>query len=80
MKELIAFSPGESFFNNSLTKKNNDSVDLNSIVIIEQVFTVGFMSDTGTAKTRMDKFHNYGDVMNQNGVIDQYKVLQIMKV
>jgi hypothetical protein len=69
----------ESFFNNSLTKKNNDSVDLNSIVIIEQVFTVGFMSDTGTAKTRMDKFHNYGDVMNQNGVIDQYKVLQIMK-
>lgn len=70
-----------SFFDKSLTNRenNNDTIDLDSIVIIEQVFTSGFMSDNGTAKTRMDKFHNYGDVMNQNGIIDQYKVLQIMK-
>lgn len=71
-----------SFFDKSLvnqTENGSQDSDLNSIVIIEQVFTVGFLSDTGTAQTRMDKFYDYGDVMNQNGVIDQYKVLQIMK-
>lgn len=72
----------DGFFAKSLEnheKAKQDLNDMNSIVVIEQVFTVGFMSDTGTAKTRMDKFYEYKDIMNQNGVIDQYKVLQIMK-
>lgn len=59
-----------------LERANNQ---LENIVVIEQVFTVGFLSDSGRGKTRMDKFHEYKDIMNQNGIIDQYKVLQIMK-
>lgn len=71
----------DSFFAKSLVnqKENHGEENLDNVVIIEQVFTVGFLSDTGTSKTRMDKFHEYSDIMNQNGIIDQYKVLQIMK-
>ena len=67
----------DDFFKKSVA--NHQKEELNNLVIIEQIFTVGFMSDTGTAKTRMDKFYEYKDVMNQDGIIDQYKVLQIMK-
>jgi hypothetical protein len=73
----------ENFFDKSVANHDREldaaNQKLDNIVIIEQVFTVGFLSDTGTSKTRMDKFYEYKDIQNQNGIIDQYKVLQIMK-
>ena len=73
----------EQFFDKSLGNHHKDQLradqKLDNIVIIEQVFIVGFLSDSGRGKTRMDKFYEYKDIQNQNGIIDQYKVLQIMK-
>ena len=73
----------ERFFDKSLENQQREiecaNNKLDNIVIIEQVFTVGFLSDSGRGKTRMDKFYEYKDIYNQNGIIDQYKVLQIMK-
>jgi len=73
----------DKFFDKSLENHHKDQLKhaqgLDNLVIIEQVFTVGFLSDTGRGKTRMDKFHEYKDIKNRDGIIDQYKVLQIMK-
>jgi hypothetical protein len=73
----------EKFFNKSLDnhQKDLETADraLDNLVIIEQVFVVGYLSDSGRGRTRMDKFYEYKDIMNPNGIVDQYKVMQIMK-
>jgi len=70
-----------NFFARSLVEQDpvNDIMKLDNTVIIEQVFTEGYLTNSGTAVTRMDKFYEYPDIMNANGIVDQYKVLQIMK-
>ena len=72
----------EDFFSKSLANhylETQDDEDLDPLVIIEQVFTVGFLSDAGNSKTTADKFYDYKDILNGDGIVDQYKVLQIMK-
>ena len=75
----------DKFFDRSVDNHNkhvlkvDQDQDLDRVVIIEQVFTAGFLTDNGRAKTRMDKFYEYKDIKNRDGIIDQYKVLQIMK-
>ena len=70
-----------NFFARSLVEQDpvDDIMKLDNTVIIEQVFTEGYLTNSGTAVTRMDKFYEYPDIMNANGIVDQYKVLQIMK-
>ena len=49
-------------------------------VVIEQIFVLGYASSSGVAKSKMDNFYNYGpELMGKDGVIDLYKVSQIMK-
>lgn len=70
-----------SFFDRSLVNQDRetDLENLNNIVVIEQIFTEGFLTNSGTAVTRMDNFHEYKGITGKDGIIDQYKVLQIMK-
>jgi hypothetical protein len=67
-----------NFFDRKLnlddTKVNKDQV-----VLIEQVFTMGYMTNDSNPKSKMDKFHTYNNVKRVDGTIDQSKVLAIMK-
>ena len=67
------------FFNKGL-KKNGDDTKINDeqLVIIEQVFILGFLTNSACDKTKMDKFHDYNDIHNADGTIDQEKVVKTM--
>jgi hypothetical protein len=58
------------FFKRELPLSNEDNIKSNieQVVIIEQVFTVGYLTNEAGAKTKMDKFHDYDDIdVNING-------------
>jgi hypothetical protein len=55
-------------------------IDPDQVVIIEQIFTLGYLTDETHGKTKMDKFHNYGDIQHQDGTIDQAKVIKMMLI
>lgn len=75
----------ENFFNkkiydnmSDLNKKNSGDNIGNQTVIIEQVFTPGYLTGAATSKTNADRFYDYGKITSTDGTIDQAKVLQIM--
>jgi len=64
-------------------RNNFFKVDLNGDndtqnVIIEQVFVEGFLTDEDIPETKIDKFHEYGDINFTNGTLDQKKILNTM--
>lgn len=69
-----------SFFEQDINK-NDDNYNnkLNDqVVIIEQVFTVGYLTNETKSKTKMDKFHDYSGVQRLDGTVDQEKIVKIM--
>lgn len=70
-----------NFFEKGLSNSHNtnDTSMINDAkVIIEQVFTEGFLTN-GKNKSKMDGFHDYGNIMRVDGIMDQRKLLQVMK-
>jgi hypothetical protein len=65
------------FFERDLHENLNE-IKNDQIVIIEQVFTVGYLTNDSKNKTKMDKFHDYGDVQRIDGTYDQENVLKVM--
>ena len=65
------------FFNNGINK-NDVKIDPEQVVIIEQVFTLGYLTNQTNKKTQMDKFHDYDNVQRSDGTINQEKVIKIM--
>jgi hypothetical protein len=66
-----------NFFEKDL-QKDNVKIDDDNLVIVEQVFTVGYLTNDAKKKSVMDKFHDYGQVERIDGTIDQSKILKIM--
>jgi hypothetical protein len=68
-----------NFFDRGLTKEGDDTVlDPDQLVVIEQVFTLGYLTNTTKKKTKMDKFHDYEGVHRADGTMDQEKVVKMM--
>lgn len=69
-----------NFFSNGLSKNDDKDtkIDPEQVVIIEQVFTLGYLTDQTKKKTKMDKFHDYDNVQRTDGTIDQEKVIKMM--
>ena len=61
------------FFTKDLNTNPSDSP-----VIIEQVFIVGFLTQEDGKKTKMNKFHDYGNVHNDDGTMNQEEILKII--
>jgi len=68
-----------------IEKENNYEVSLNNItkndtqkVVIEQVFVEGFLTNEDVPETKVDRFHEYGDVKFSDGTLDQKKILNTM--
>ena len=57
-----------------MEKEDTDNNILDTPVIIEQVFILGYLTD----EIKKDNFHDYGNIYN-DGMIDQAKVLKIMQ-
>jgi hypothetical protein len=65
----------ERFFEKGL----EDSTPItDQVVIIEQVFTLGYLTNQTQKKTKMDKFHDYSDIQRSDGTINQEKVIKMM--
>lgn len=62
----------------SLTDANIESGKSDQSVIIEQVFTLGYLTNSTVKRTKMDKFHDYENIARADGTIDQEKVLTTM--
>ena len=70
-----------TFFNKKINEDgviSSDLSDTDQRVVIEQVFTVGYLSNEANLITRSDKFHNYGNVYMKDGTFDQEKILKKM--
>ena len=71
----------DRFFEKKLaTIEDLAKIDPEQIVIIEQVFILGYLSDETLPKTKMDKFHDYSNVQRIDGTIDQEKVVKQMLI
>lgn len=69
----------ENFFDKTVSDYEGLDNEAFGTVIIEIAFIEGFLTNSGLPQTDMDKFHNYDDIMTKDGIVDQYKVMQIMK-
>lgn len=70
-----------NFFTKGLIQEgDNEKIDPDQVVIIEQVFTLGYLTNEAEKKTKMDKFHDYGDIQRADGMIDQEKVIKMMLI
>lgn len=61
------------FFTKSLNETNDEQT-----TTIEQVFIVGYLTNKANKKTKMDKFHDYKNIHQTDGIIDQTKVIKQM--
>jgi hypothetical protein len=69
----------EKFFSKDINDNDIDlKIDPDQVVIIEQVFILGYLTNETKLKTKMDKFHEYNDVRRMDGTIDQEKVIKMM--
>src|SRR5439155_19161743 len=59
-------------------EENENRLDPNQVVIIEQVFILGFMADEGNKVTKMDKFHDYSGIQRVDGTFDQEQIVKAM--
>lgn len=64
----------DKFFDRDLS----ENYDEEQKVIIEQVFTVGYLTNDANSKTKSDKFHDYKGIRRNDGTIDQEQVIKIM--
>jgi hypothetical protein len=64
----------ENFFKTGLSAK----IPVEQKVIIEQVFTVGYLTNKTNKKTSSDKFHDYKNIRSNDGTINQEQVIKIM--
>lgn len=71
-----------NFFEKKIDQDNDKNVriDPDQVAIIEQVFTLGYLTDSTKPRTKSDKFHDYGNVQRQDGTFDQEKVIKQMLV
>ncbi|VBB18305.1 hypothetical protein YASMINEVIRUS_768 [Yasminevirus sp. GU-2018] len=68
-----------NFFDRGLPQEGDETkIDADQVVIIEQVFTLGYLTNATAKKTKMDKFHDYDGVHRADGTIDQEKVIKTM--
>jgi uncharacterized protein (UPF0333 family) len=69
-----------NFFNKKVDQDDDRDIkiDSNQIVIIEQVFILGYLTNQTKNKTKMDKFHDYTGIQRSDGTIDQEKVVKMM--
>lgn len=65
------------FFERNLEEDRNKLAD-DQVVIIEQIFIVGYLTDQCSKKTKMDKFHEYTNIRKTDGTINQERVFKIM--
>jgi hypothetical protein len=69
--------PRTDFFEKNLDSDGNPT-DKNQLALIEQVFTVGYLTNDSEKKTQMDKFHDYKDIKKSDGTMNQEKVVKLM--
>lgn len=67
----------ENFFKKKIEQETNDNIT-NQDIVIENIFIVGFLTNDGEAKTKMDKFYQFDDIKNNDGSFDQSKILSAM--
>lgn len=69
-----------NFFEKKLDQndKKNEKIDPDQVAVIEQVFTLGYLTDSAKPRTKSDKFHDYKNVQRQDGTFDQEKVIKTM--
>lgn len=65
---------GNKFFEKDLNALSEEP----KAVIIEQVFTVGYLTNNTNKKTNSDNFHNYKNITRKDGTIDQERVIKSM--
>lgn len=70
-----------NFFEKGLTNETDAThIDPNQVVIIEQVFILGYLTNETRPRTKMDKFNDYGDTQRIDGTIDQEKIIKRMLI
>ena len=69
-----------NFFNKKVDQDDDRDIKIDSdqVVIIEQVFTLGYLTNQTKKKTKMDKFHDYTGIQRSDGTLDQEKVVKMM--
>ena len=67
-----------NFFTKPIDHDDDKEIDPEQVVIIEQVFTLGYLTNQTRKKTKMDKFHDYDSVQREDGTINQEKVIKMM--
>jgi len=70
--------PRRDFFERNLDGDGNLETDKNQLALIEQVFTVGYLTNDSEKKTQMDKFHDYKDIKRSDGTMNQEQVVKLM--
>jgi len=70
----------DKFFTQELNDGSDDKLKEGTAqtAIIEQIFIEGFLTNNANMKTKMDKFHEYKDVYNSDGTINQETVIKTM--
>ncbi len=66
------------FFEKNLEDAVKNSNEKNQLAIIEQIFTVGYLTNDSEKKTKMNKFHDYSNIKKSDGTMDQEKVIKLM--
>jgi hypothetical protein len=69
-----------NFFTKGLPGEDDDEkVDPDQIVVIEQVFILGYLTRESEKRTKMDKFHDYKkNIYRTDGTINQEEVIKAM--
>lgn len=70
-----------NFFEKGLSNEEDAAhIDPNQVVIIEQVFILGYLTNETRPRTKMDKFNDYSNTQRIDGTIDQEKVIKRMLI
>ena len=68
----------KNFFEKNIDIDPEKEKEKNQLAIIEQVFTIGYLTNDSEKKTKMDKFHDYNNIKKSDGTMDQEKVIKLM--
>lgn len=68
----------KDFFEKNIDDSNVNPDDKNQLAVIENVFTVGYLTNDSEKKTKMDKFYDYSDIKRSDGTMNQEKVIKLM--
>lgn len=67
----------DDFFKKGLDRSDTGA-DPDQTVVIEQVFTLGYLTDEAKHKTKMDNFYDYKEVNRTDGTFNQEEVIKTM--